>query len=114
MAVIITAVTPVMSGLAAAHLGNVGVDGAERGDQHARGRLPRIRRPLAPYDATSAWDAITQVRNANAPKVLISRMMVGTRLINPILNLFEGSCAVCWFVSCSLTRLKFTSVSSGC
>ena len=95
MAVIIAATPSVMSGLAAAHLGNVGVDGAERGDQHAGGRLPRIRRPLAPYDATSAWDAITQVRNANAPEVLISRMMVRARPINSILNLFQGNCVVC-------------------
>ena len=73
-----------MSGVAAAHLGNVWVDGAERGDQHAGGRFPRILRALALYDATNAWDAITQVRNANAPEVLISRMMVRTRLINSI------------------------------
>jgi hypothetical protein len=48
--------------------GKMRLQRAERGDQHTGGRLPRIRRLLASYDATSAWDAITQVRNANAPE----------------------------------------------
>jgi hypothetical protein len=95
IAVVIAATPSVVSGPGAAHVGKVRINGAEPGDQHAGGRLPRIRRPLASYDATSAWDAITEVRNANAPEVLITRMMVRTRLINSILNPFEGSCVVC-------------------
>jgi hypothetical protein len=34
------------------------------------------------HDATSAWDAIARLRDANVPEALIARMMGGMRPIN--------------------------------